>query len=269
MQPITLWRRLSQFAFFFVTGEWLAVGWLRCPFGVPFVSCQSCVLADCPGKYLQLPFLGIIGLSSLLFGRAFCGWACPMGLVEDALGRLPKPSRRFRQWFAKADRVLKWAKWPILVIVVWAVFAHNYQADHRPYEYVTRTPSVFNVQAVQIAWGLGGGPYRARFVVLAVALVGGLVVTRLWCRYLCPLGALISVFNKLSVFALHRDKRTCTDCGLYPDQCSEYTVPGTTDCVMCGECVQGCPTHSIKFGTRRRAKPAESPQEAPQEAIDP
>ena len=70
MQPITIWRRISQVAFFVLTGEWLAVGWLRCPYGAPFVSCASCPLGDCPGRWLQPWFIGIAALSGLLAGRA-------------------------------------------------------------------------------------------------------------------------------------------------------------------------------------------------------
>ena len=247
-------------AFFVFTGEWLAVGWLRCPFGVPFVSCHSCVLTDCPGRYLLTPFLIIMGVVGVLFGRAFCGWGCPMGLVEDVLGKLPKPGNRFKASFAKVDRALKWLKWPALVLVVWAVFAYNYPADHRPYEYMTRSPSVFNIQAIGVAWGLGGGPYKIHFGILVVALAGALLISRFWCRYLCPLGTLQAVFNKFSIFRLRKDKLACTDCGKYPRECLQYTVPGTTDCVMCGDCAQGCASKSITFGPRYSIRQPAAPK---------
>ncbi len=250
MQPITIWRRVSQIAFFAVTGEWLAIGWLRCPYGVPFVSCPSCPSTDCPGKYLFMPFLVIVAAGSVLFGRAFCGWACPMGLIEDALGRLPKPGRRAQRLWAGTDRVLKWLKWPVLALVVWAVFAYNYAPQGRPYEYVVRSPSVFNLQSYELAWALGGGAYKIRFALLIVALVGGLVVSRFWCRYLCPLGALQAVPGKLSVFTLRKNTTACTRCGAYPRDCIQYTSPDTTDCVVCGDCAQGCPVNAITFGAR-------------------
>ncbi len=262
MQPVTIWRRITQIGFFVVTGEWLAIGWLRCPFGVPFVSCPSCPSTDCPGKYLFVPFLFIIGLGSLLFGRAFCGWGCPMGLVEDVLGKLPKPGEKFRQRFARADAVLKWLKWPMLAFVIWAVLTYNYQPLHRSWEYVVRTASIFNLQSYQLAWEIGGGAYAIRFWLLVVALVGGLLISRFWCRYLCPLGALLSIFNRFSIFRVHKDEDACIHCGKYPRECIQYTVPETQDCIVCGDCVRSCPAKCISFGPRLAAK--KQPEEAEQ-----
>ena len=263
MQPITIWRRISQFAFFVLTGEWLAVGWLRCPFGVPFVSCSSCSLTDCPGRYLLIPwFLVGIAASAIVFGRAFCGWVCPMGLVEDALGKLRKWRATIGERFARIDRVLKWLKYPGLVVVIYLIFHLNYQ-EARAYEYVTRTPSVFNLETISVAWGIDGGAYKSRLVLLGIALVGALIVTRLWCRYLCPFGALLSLFNYFSLLALRRDEGQCSDCGKYPRECPQHTVPQTPDCIVCGECAQGCPRGAVTFGVRGRAA-----HEAPAEAHD-
>ncbi len=256
LQPITIWRRLTQIAFFVVTGQWLAIGWLRCPFGVPFYSCMSCSLTDCPGRYLQPFFIGLIAVSGLVFGRAFCGWACPMGLLEEALGRLPKPRWSKGLRFAKVDRILKWLKYAALVAVIVLIARLNY-TPHRPYEYVVRSPSVFNLGAIGVAWQMEGGTYKATAIIFAVALVGALVVSRFWCRYLCPLGALLSVFNWFSIVVLRRDLSSCTNCGRYPRDCVHYTVPGTPDCVICGECVQGCPEGAIAVRGRIGRRPAQ------------
>jgi len=251
VQPITIWRRLSQVAFLGLAGTWLAFGWLRCPFGVPFVSCQSCPATDCPGRYLQPWFIGLIALSAIFSGRVFCGWVCPMGLVQDALGRLPKPTVTTAPRFARLDKYLKYLKYVALVVIVILIFQHNLQSA-RPYEYVTRSPSIFNLNAIQVAWAMGGGAYRWRLAVLVIGLVGGVLVFRCFCRYMCPLGALLAIFNKLSILTIRRNESQCSECGKYPRECPQYTVPGTTDCVMCGECVQGCPHQALSFGRRGR-----------------
>ena len=255
MQPITIWRRISQVGFFFLTGEWLAIGWLRCPFGVPFVSCQSCPSTDCPGRWLQLPLLGFIGLSALSLGRGFCGWVCPMGLVMDALGKLPKLAGTVSRRFTKLDRWLKPLKYLGLAAVVYLIVVLNL-SDGRPFPYVVRSASVLNLEAVALAQSLGAGAYAVRMWILIGALALGLVVTRAWCRYLCPLGALLGLFNKFSVVQIARERDDLEGCGKYPRQCIQHTMPGTTDCVICGECIQACPRKILGLRLRTRAAAA-------------
>ncbi len=240
MQRITIWRRLSQVGFFFLTGQWLAIGWLRCPYGVPFVSCQSCPLTDCPGRYLQLPVLGLAALSGLGFGRAFCGWVCPLGFLMEVLGKVPKLRATVSKRFTKLDRWLKPLKYVVLAITIYLIFTLNVTTV-RPYDYVVRSPSVFNLQAVSIAQSLGVKAFGVRMWILIGVLAVGLVITRVWCRYLCPLGALLGLFNKFSLFKIVRDPEGLPRCGKYPRDCMQHTMPGTTDCVMCGECIQACP----------------------------
>jgi len=252
MPKITLPRRLTQIAFLLLTGEWLAIGWLRCPYGVPFVSCMSCPLRSCPGTWLQPYFLGLLGVSALVFGRAFCGWGCPMGLVEEALGRVSRPRLERLAGFVKADRWLKWMKWPGLAVVIFLIFALNYPAD-RAHAYVVRTASGFDLASVKVAWAMGVSDYWVRALLLGGALVGAVVVMRAWCRYLCPLGATLGLFNKISLVKLSRDESQCQDCGQFPRDCVHHTTPGTTDCIICGDCLEGCPADAVSFRCRMSA----------------
>ncbi|MBU0610467.1 MAG: 4Fe-4S binding protein [Armatimonadetes bacterium] len=266
VQPITLWRRLTQVAALIVTGEWLAVGWLRCPFAVPFVSCASCPLSDCPGRYLQFPVIIGILLSSLVGGRLFCGWGCPMGFVEDSLGRLPRLKAFTSRAFARVDPWLKLLKYPALVLVVYLVFAWH-EVGARPYPYVVRTASVFNFEGVDTAVALGATHYRVRLWILGAVLLLSVLSTRFWCRYLCPLGAILSLFNKVSVFVIRRRREDLPHCGKYPTECSQHTTPGTLDCIMCGECVQGCPRRVLEWGARLK-RPVPAPTGADDQGIE-
>ena len=89
-------RQVVQLGALAITGEWLFIGALRCPYGIPFMSCTHCPMRVCPGTWLQPWVIGIIALSSVVAGRVFCGWGCPMGTVQDLLARIPK-LRAFRQ----------------------------------------------------------------------------------------------------------------------------------------------------------------------------
>ncbi len=275
MQPIVLWRRLVQTALFVLTGQWLYMGWVRCPFAVPFVSCGSCPLRDCWGTWLQNWFVWALAAVALLLGRAFCAWGCPMGLVEDALAALPRP-RALCRWAASSrvarlgrglDACLKPLKWLSLAAVVWFVF-HLDMGAERAYPYVVRSASTYAMEPARIALGLGSSHYAIRLWVLAAALVLGLVVTRGWCRYLCPLGALLGLTNRVSVFGMHRDMAKCTDCGRYPRECPQGTTPGRTDCTVCAECVQGCGRDAITLAPRWRPTVREPEAGASSETAD-
>jgi len=178
-----------------------------------------------------------------------------MGLVMDALGRLPKPKAVLQAGFARVDRVLKWLKWAAVAALFVFVVPINYPVE-RAYAYVVRTPSAFNLGAVDVARGLGSHIYLVRVAILVTVLVVGLVVSRVWCRYLCPLGGILSLFNKFSLFRIHKDAAACNNCGKYPRECIQYTCPETSDCVMCGECAQGCGQGAISLGPCFRSLPA-------------
>lgn len=263
MKRITIFRRISQAVFFGITGTWLTVGTLRCPYGIPFVSCQSCPSTDCPGRYLQLPFIGLTGLSALLMGRAFCGWACPAGLVMDALGKVARWRARISEPLEAFDRYLKPLKWLSLGAAIYLIFALNI-TEARPFPYVVRTSSAFNFEAVRIAQSLGDPAHAVRMWIVLGAVAAGLFVSRAWCRYLCPLGALLGLFNKFSVFGILREREDLPRCNVLPGDCIMHTKPDTTDCVACGECIEACPRGILGLRARySRTAPDEDTPEAP------
>ena len=266
MKKITIFRRVSQAIFFGITGTWLMVGSLRCPFGIPFVSCQSCPSTDCPGRYLQLPFIGLVGLSGLLFGRAFCGWACPLGFLMDIVGKVPKLRATVSKRFTSLDRYLKPLKYAALVATIYLVFALNL-TEARPYAYVVRTASVFNFEAVRVAQMLGNPSYAMHMWILIGALVSGVIVSRFWCRYLCPLGALLGILNKFSLFGIIREREDLPRCDLFPRDCIMHTRPESTDCIVCGECAEACPRGILALRARySRSRPSEDEVESSREA---
>ncbi len=79
-----------------------------------------------------------------------------------------------------------------------------------------------------------------------------LLLTRLWCRYLCPLGAVLTIANRLSFLRRGKDVSNCGHCAKYPRECRTYTTAGTADCVLWGDCIEGCPIGAIPFSLRRR-----------------
>ena len=254
-------RQLAQLGALALGGEWLFIGTLRCPYGIPFMSCTHCPMRVCPGVWLQPWAIGFIAISGVIAGRVFCGWACPMGAVQDLLGRVPK-LRAFRlPRFGRADRWLKGLKYLVLALTILGFYALN-----RRFAVPVRGHADWSFDAVRVSWLTYDIYSQARVVIILSGVVLALVLTRAWCRYLCPLGALLVIGNGISLFRLGRRPDRCRGCGKYPRECRTYTTPGTADCVLCGDCLEGCAEGAIGFFARgggRGGGPAGSAQGPP------
>lgn len=235
-------RQVVQLGALVVTGEWLFIGALRCPYGVPFMSCTHCPIRVCPGTWLQPWVIGIIAVSALAAGRVFCGWACPMGAVQDLLGRIPKLRAVRLPRSGRADRVLKALKYVMLVVAVVGFYALN-----KRFAIPVRGHGDWSLDAVRVSWLTYDTFSQVRVLLIVGGVVFALAVTRAWCRYLCPLGALLTLGNRISLFRLRRDKVLCSGCNKYPRECRTCATPGTVDCVLCGDCIEGCPRSAIAF----------------------
>jgi len=238
-------RQVVQLGALALTGEWLWVGALRCPYGVPFVSCTHCPMRVCPGTWLQPWVIGFIAISSVVAGRVFCGWVCPMGAIQDLLGRIPKLRALRLPRFGRADRWLKGLKYAMLGLTVVAFYGLNTR-----FAVPVRGHTNWSLDAVRVSWLTYDIYSRARVVLILTGVVLALLLTRAWCRYLCPLGALLAIANRISLLRLGRDMSKCRRCNKYPRECRTYTTPGTADCVLCGDCIEGCPQRAIGFTAR-------------------
>ena len=189
--------------------------------------------------------IGVIGVS-LLAGRAFCGWMCPIGTLQDMLAgwarRLSggsKPKARGKRSKAKFPMELppivdKWArylKYLVLLIVliasVWTVYP--------PLRDICPARALFSFEL--------GEPLLVS--VLITFIITSLLIKRFWCKYLCPLGAFLAITNKFAPLRVTIDKNNCTDCGRCEAECP-VDIPAipenmrNLECVQCLECVETC-----------------------------
>ena len=76
-----------------------------------------------------------------------------------------------------------------------------------------------------------------------------MIIYRPFCKYICPLGAIYSVFNKISVLKIRCDKNKCIKCGRCSKACKMNVVPNEkpddSECIRCGLCVKECPTGAL------------------------
>jgi len=234
-------RRITQLVFLGILGEFSFYGIFRCPFAVPYVSCGSCPVVQCPGRKLWLVFWIGLGLSVLLFGRVFCSWACPAGLVLDLLGGRPFLKGKTR---ISTDRIMSFGKYLVLAICI-AVF---YFFHNPRWAIPIRTGEFWNSVKLTFEHADALWLVRTCFVLTGIVLV--FFIPRFWCRYLCPTGGLLEAVKCLAIFK-YRKPAKCNECNNCQRVCSMETQPEENNCTNCGDCSNVCPVERITFNKNK------------------
>ena len=226
----------------------------------PVFHCYACPLATfaCPigiiaqfGALHVFPFvaLGLLVLAGAVLGTLICGWACPFGFLQDLAAKVPTP---------KFDPP-RWASHFRYVVLVVTVLAVPYFFGEGHPLFVCRVCPAGGLEASvpTMARQVSAGqpvdwPNAIKLTILILFLVAIFFVKRPWCRVLCPLGAIFSLFNRFSVFFLGVDPSKCTDCkrchklcdfGIEPEK-----SPNDSRCVRCLECT-ACGPSAIQVKT--------------------
>jgi len=202
----------------------------------------------------------LVLLSALLLRKSFCSWICPVGLVSEWLARLGRKfwRRNFRPW-RWIDRPLQSLKYLLLAFFVWAIVTMS-AAELQAF-----IQSPYN-RVADIKMGLFFVNLGVVGVTVMLALVvGSVLVQGLWCRYLCPYGALLGLFSWMSPVRIERQSEPCIDCGLCDQACmarlpiSRLQVVRSVECTGCVDCLAVCPASDaleLRARGRRLSVPA-------------
>lgn len=235
---------------------------------VPGLNCYSCpgAVGACPlgslqsslsGVILHFPFyvLGFLLLIGLLFGRLICGWACPFGLVQELLYKLPTPKIKLSPAVQRFT-VLKYIITVLFVLVLPLAF-YYFDGIGIPAFCKYICPAGTLEAALPLAAvdmnirNALGSLFTWKFFILLIVIVASSCIYRPFCRFICPLGAIYSLFNKLSIYGVRVDMTKCISCDKClrhcPMQCQKV---GDRECINCGECAEVCPTKAISFGKK-------------------
>jgi len=179
----------------------------------------------------------------LLLGPVFCGWVCPMGSIQEWVGKVGKKlfGKRYNGFIPyKFDKYLRYLRYLVLAWVIYmtAASATLVFADWDPYF------ALFNFWSSEVA--------VSGLIVLGVVLLASLFVERPFCKYACPYGALLGVFNLVRVFKIKRNVSSCISCGACDKACpmnipvSKSGVVRDHQCISCLKCTsdQSCPVEN-------------------------
>ena len=188
--------------------------------------------------------LGLL-VGVLLAGNAFCGWICPFGAFQDALTWVRRKLHISEiKLPAKADRILRYGRFVVLGIILYATITSLklWFAEYDPYRTLFGLHWLFEFNLAAM-W--------PAFVILGAVTAGSVLIERFWCKYLCPLGAVLSVTQHLSFLRIRRVEEGCKGCALCETPCpmgikvASANPAVSADCIGCLKCVDACPKHGV------------------------
>lgn len=191
-----------------------------------------------------IEFLSVIFVTIIL-GRFFCGWMCAFGAYNDLVHEIS--SKVFKVKFKineEFDSYLKYLKYVILIfiiIVVWTMGSNIFQGAS-PWDAFAQITDISNVIS----------NYTIGLIFLALITIGAFFIERFFCRYLCPLGALFSIFSKINIFKINKPREKCGKCRLCTNNCSMgiplYKVKEVRggECINCLKCTEVCPRQNAQ-----------------------
>ena len=241
---------------------------------VPGLNCYSCpgALGSCPIGAMQAVIgswnfrmafyvAGFLVFVGALMGRFVCGWLCPFGLIQDLLHKIPfvKKINTFR-----GDRLLRKLKYVIFLVfvILLPMFVVDMLGQGAPYFCKLICPAgtleggiplvlLNSAMRATVGW-----LYTWKNVLLVMIIVLSIMIYRPFCKYICPLGAVYSVFNPIAVFRYRVDRESCVHCGACAKVCKMQVDPvknpNDPECIRCGNCKKVCPAAAINLGFEKK-----------------
>ena len=245
---------------------------------VPGLNCYSCPAATgaCPigafqavvgsSKFKFTYYItGFFILLGVLLGRFICGFLCPFGWFQDLLHKIP--GKKFSTAKLKPLRYLKYVILVVFVILLPA-FVTNSLGMGDPFFCKYICPQGVLEGAIPLALANSGiraalgHLFTFKFTILALFIILSILFYRPFCKWICPLGAIYSLFNKVSFLKIQVDHEKCVGCQKCSRVCkmdvNVVDTPNHPECIRCGECMKACPTDAIcyhyGFSTKKQAE---------------
>jgi len=264
-------RHLVQIiVFVFLNGKFL--GLTATVLIVPYLHSTQSPFSTVYGAYESLEYsiahavfpllvLGVIYIIAVTVGRLFCGWVCPLGMVQDFLSYLPVKKEKLSPSTAGSLRDIKWAVVAFSILTsVLVAFRRRATLDEypvgafsdSPFSVISPSATLFTYIPWMMLWktnvlatvGLTGW---VKLGLLIGVLTPSIYIPRFFCRFLCPMGALLEPLSKYKILRIYRASKLMKEdlnkiladiCPMGVQQQSEESDfidhPG---CIHCGKCV--------------------------------
>lgn len=233
-------------------------------------------------SFLQpLLWVVLVVIATMILGRVFCGWVCPLGTLHNLVGALRKKNRP-----VKALNAYRWKYYLLFFLIVSSLFTLQLTGIFDPISLLIRSLSLTIYPAFQYAvTGFFDSLYASEISVVVYIsdslyaflkqtllsfqqplfhqslLIGALFLLilalnlrepRFWCKYLCPLGALLGLFSRYAIID-RSVSEGCNGCGVCKQTCQGAAEPDgrekwrKTECLACMNCDDVCPQNAVRF----------------------
>ncbi|MHA1933378.1 MAG: 4Fe-4S binding protein, partial [Promethearchaeota archaeon] len=242
-------------------------------------SAQRSLTLFYPFMFLIL-VIGTFILICIIFGRALCGWVCPIGLFQDFISRgrnLTKANAK--EISQKKHDQLSLVKYAILILTLFlgitigisvvggsligTIFKEQFPGsliEIAPYCQFCPTPilrHMVDFYFLEFDPQLSNPLSLGLFSLFFLFVIGAIIMPRFWCRYFCPMGAFSSLFNKVSLLSIQKEQSKCTKCNYCVNVCptrvhrikDEDVDHRVTDmnCIICLDCIEKCPEKALSL----------------------
>ncbi len=228
-----------------------------CPIGIiQHISASIRVNLSLKKYILGFYTLGLLGIFGIIGGRFICGWLCPFGFFQEVMYKIPIKKVKVN---LKLLRYLKYLILLVMVILLPAIIVDKFNLGQTIFcrffcpagtlEAGLPLPLLMPSLRHLIGWN-----YYLKLTILLIFLISFLFIKRPFCRFFCPLGAIYSIFNKISFLQLKRDENKCVKCLKCVKNCPMELeldeICNNFNCIKCFECKKNCKFGAItsKFG---------------------
>jgi formate hydrogenlyase subunit 6/NADH:ubiquinone oxidoreductase subunit I len=230
-------------------------------------------------KFIYIPAIAGAGfifilLLTFLFGRVYCSTVCPIGTLQDAFSFITKKIRKKKQYdYKKPQNILRYSILGITAIVMiggsltFVNLLDPYSNFGRVISDMLRPVYIFLNNAIVEVWEdnplfsyydfdfetVKISILSISFLYLLTIIILSILRGRLFCNTICPVGTLLSLVSRYSIFKIAFDKNSCTGCGLCENVCKAECINSPEmkidfdRCVACYNCLRVCPESGFKY----------------------
>lgn len=203
---------------------------------------------------LNFAAIAFVLLLTLVFGRIYCSVICPMGVFQDLVIRVRKllspKGRKPKRHFVKEPRIVRYGVLA-LVIVTALTFSQLLLTVLAPYSAYGRM--VRSIVGLSRGESLAPALLITAAATLVVICVCAWIWGRGWCNTVCPVGSVLGLVSRFSLFKVSIDQSQCVSCRKCEKGCKSSCIDIDTHtidhsrCVDCFDCLDSCPKGGIKF----------------------